>query len=109
MQARQCLALRGALPFMADPTVGSPDGALLSSAIQHAKRLGLAKVGDVVVISQCPRSGSSDTMTESGIVKLVRVEEDEVYAAQAGGRRDMQLMHVGSVSEHLNDMAIGRS
>jgi hypothetical protein len=34
-KARQCLQYRGVLPICGDPTIGSPDGAILAQAFQY--------------------------------------------------------------------------
>lgn len=36
--ARQCLQYRGVLPVCADPSLGSPDGAILRAALQEVRR-----------------------------------------------------------------------
>lgn len=41
----------------------------------QAKAHGLVKVGDTVVVSQCPRHTDSSVMQEAGVVKLVTVTE----------------------------------
>jgi len=35
--ARQCLQYRGVLPVCADPSLGSPDGAILRAALQEVR------------------------------------------------------------------------
>ncbi|MEW5309186.1 MAG: hypothetical protein WDW38_001091 [Sanguina aurantia] len=85
-QARQCLAVRGCVPISVDANVGSEAGKILNYAIEYAKAHGLVKVGDTVVVSQCPRHTDSSVMQEAGVVKLVTVTEQALpYLAQACG------------------------
>jgi pyruvate kinase len=37
--ARQCLQYRGVMPVCADPSLGSPDGAILKAALQEVSNL----------------------------------------------------------------------
>lgn len=102
VQARQCLLCRGVLPVMADPDVSLPGGAILDYAIAYAKSVGLARSGDKVVVSQCPRTGYSDVMEEAGVVKLITV--DDVDLPGGGGNAEQPLMLIGSV-DHLAALA----
>jgi pyruvate kinase len=36
--ARQCLQYRGVMPVCADPSLGSPDGAILKAALQEVSQ-----------------------------------------------------------------------
>eukprot|EP00882_Tetradesmus_deserticola_P003239 GHRQ01003432.1.p1 GENE.GHRQ01003432.1~~GHRQ01003432.1.p1 ORF type:complete len:620 (+),score=292.55 GHRQ01003432.1:124-1860(+) len=80
--ARQCLQYRGVMPLCADPSLGSPDGAILKAALQEANKRGLIKAGDRVVISQCPRVNERfPVMAEAGVVKILTISQDGVTAA----------------------------
>jgi hypothetical protein len=62
----------------ADPSLGSPDGAILRAALQEANRRGLLGPGDRVVVSQCPRINDrfGGTMAEAGVVKILTIGAD---------------------------------
>lgn len=79
-QARQCLLYRGCLPITADPSIGSPDGAILHYAVEKARNMGLVKSGDKVVVCQCPRSNMPGPMAEAGVFKIMTVDEDLTLA-----------------------------
>ncbi len=62
----------------------------------QALSIGLVQAGDQVVVSQCPRTVSSTTMEERGVVKLVTVEGSKrcggaVTARGVGGRWQMRV------------------
>eukprot|EP00775_Hariotina_reticulata_P003649 gene3649-3910_t len=80
--ARQCLQFRGVLPVCADPSLGSPDGAILNAALQEAKARGLMKPDDRVVVSQCPRVNERfPVMAEAGVVRILTIGDDGVTPA----------------------------
>eukprot|EP00878_Enallax_costatus_P015297 GHUV01016018.1.p1 GENE.GHUV01016018.1~~GHUV01016018.1.p1 ORF type:complete len:346 (+),score=100.80 GHUV01016018.1:1137-2174(+) len=80
--ARQCMQYRGVLPVCADPSLGSPDGAILKAALQEANSRGLIKAGDRVVVSQCPRINERfPVMAEAGVVKILTIGPDGVHPA----------------------------
>lgn len=75
--ARQCLQYRGVIPVCADPSLGSPDGAILRAALNVAAARGLIKSGDRVVVSQCPRLNDRfPSMAEAGVVKILTIGSD---------------------------------
>lgn len=58
-----------ALPLPSSPHSPHP------TPVPQAKSVGLARSGDKVVVSQCPRTGYSDVMEEAGVVKLITVDD----------------------------------
>ncbi|WIA28836.1 hypothetical protein OEZ86_011363 [Tetradesmus obliquus] len=80
--ARQCLQYRGVLPVCADPSLGSPDGAILKAALHEANKRGLIRGGDRVVVSQCPRINERfQVMAEAGVVKILTISDNGVTPA----------------------------
>ncbi|WIA08782.1 hypothetical protein OEZ85_008204 [Tetradesmus obliquus] len=80
--ARQCLQYRGVLPVCADPSLGSPDGAILKAALHEANKRGLIRGGDRVVVSQCPRINERfPVMAEAGVVKILTISDNGVTPA----------------------------
>jgi len=73
MVYRQCLSYRGVIPIMADPSL-TDSSDILQYALAYAQSTGLVSMGDRVVVSQCPRSNTSEVMEEAGVVALVQVE-----------------------------------
>ncbi|XP_077213699.1 pyruvate kinase 2, cytosolic-like [Tasmannia lanceolata] len=68
-QARQCLAVRGIYPILANPNVatvvGSNEESGLKLALNHAKMVGLVKPSDQVVVFQ--------KVGESSVVKIIEL------------------------------------
>lgn len=105
-KARQCLQYRGVLPICGDPTIGSPDGAILAQAFQYASSANMVKAGDKVVVIQCPRETAFSCFSEAGVVKTFTMGEaghEEVFQGGNfyGGVRPDQ---IGSV-ENLAAMS----
>jgi pyruvate kinase len=92
--ARQCLALRGALPVCVDGSAGPLDEQeVLRWALEHAASVGLLKKGDRVVVSQCPRVNPrfQETMREAGTVKMLLVDEALGASGGGGGASSMEV------------------
>ena len=67
---RQCLALRGVIPIMADSSNVDSSG-LLSWAVSVSKERNLVQNGDKVIVSLCPRKEFSPVIDEIGIMSLI--------------------------------------
>jgi pyruvate kinase len=67
---RQCLALRGVVPIMADASIVDSSG-LLSWAVSGAKEKALLKTGEKVIVSLCPRKEFDPIIEEVGIMSLI--------------------------------------
>ena len=67
---RQCLALRGVVPVMADASIVDSSG-LLSWAVVVAKEKGLVLSGDKIIVSLCPRKDFSPLIDELGVMSLI--------------------------------------
>lgn len=65
--ARQCLQYRGVLPVCADPSLGSPDGAILRAALQEV-RLSVLLL-DLALLSACMPC-SQDAMHACNVLLL---------------------------------------
>ncbi|KAF6260927.1 pyruvate kinase [Scenedesmus sp. NREL 46B-D3] len=107
--ARQCLQYRGVMPLCADPSLGSPDGAILKAALQEASKRGLIRAGDRVVISQCPRVNDRfPVMAEAGVVKILTISQDGVTASNPvvvndDGMQRCTSMHVFGSNDAVQD------
>jgi len=112
--ARQCLALRGALPVCVDGSPSAPardaplggdEDDVLRWALAHAASVGLVKAGDRVVVSQCPRVNNPNFagsgMAEAGTVKMLRVTDDALAGGGAAGGMEVGGASVRRVSSRL--------
>lgn len=71
-QARQCLAVRGIFPMLADPkhaaeTTGATNESILKIALDHGKAAGIIKPHDRIVVFQ--------KVGDSSVVKIIELEE----------------------------------
>ncbi|GMH42539.1 hypothetical protein BSKO_10458 [Bryopsis sp. KO-2023] len=87
-EARQVLLNRGVTALLADPNLGGTDeklsmeGSMLSRAIAYAYKKKWVKVGDRVVVSQCPKTGDDDFLfKETGVVKIILLTRDILEAS----------------------------